>query len=240
MEMILLILVSAGGAFVQRVTGFGLGIFNMLFMPYFLPSSTVAAAICGMQACVINLYHGISKRRYIHWKTMIPLVIAAMVMIPLAVSVSASLPQSLMKRLLGIILVALSIYFLFFSHRIHIRPTVPNGLLAGALGGTLNGLFATGGPPVVLYLIQATSDKMVYFATIQAYFGITNVYSTAARMLNGIIDWQIVLYSAVSLLGILLGDRLGAVAFHRLNAEKFNKTIYFGMIVSGVLMLIQG
>lgn len=240
MDIFLLILVSAGGAFVQRVTGFGLGIFNMLFMPYFLSSSTVAAAICGMQACFINLYHGISKRKHIQWKIMLPLVFAAMVVIPLAVSISTSLPQSLMKRLLGVILVALSIYFLFFSHRIHIRPTVPNGLLAGALGGTLNGLFATGGPPVVLYLIHATSDKMAYFATIQTYFGLTNVYSTATRFLNGIIDGKIALYSMLSLIGILLGDRLGALTFNRLDAEKFNKTIYIGMIVSGVLMLIQG
>lgn len=240
MELFLLILVSAGGAFVQRITGFGLGIFNMLFMPYFLPSSTMAAAISGMQACCINVYHGVAQRKHILWKTMLPIAAAALVVIPLAVSLSASMPQSLMKRLLGAVLVALSIYFLFFSTKIRVKPTVANGLLAGGLGGMLNGLFSTGGPPVVLYLVHATQDKLAYFATIQAYFGLTNLFSTGSRIVSGIIDWNVTVYSAVSLIGILVGDRLGALIFHRLDAEKFRKTIYVGMILSGALMLVQG
>lgn len=240
MELFLLILVSAGGAFVQRITGFGLGIFNMLFMPYFLPSSTMAAAISGMQACCINVYHGVAQRKHILWKTMLPIAPAALVVIPLAVSLSASMPQSLMKRLLGAVLVALSIYFLFFSTKIRVKPTVANGLLAGGLGGMLNGLFSTGGPPVVLYLVHATQDKLAYFATIQAYFGLTNLFSTGSRIVSGIIDWNVTVYSAVSLIGILVGDRLGALVFHRLDAEKFRKTIYVGMILSGALMLVQG
>lgn len=240
MKLFLLILVSVGGAFVQRVTGFGLGIFNMLFMPYFMPSSAVSAAISGMQACVINVYHGIAQRKKILWKTMLPIAIAALAVIPLAVSLSSSLPQSFMKRLLGVVLVALSIYFLFFSDKIRLKPTVVNGLLAGGLGGMLNGLFSTGGPPVVLYLVHATEDKLAYFATIQAYFGITNLFSTGNRILSGIIDGQVAIYAAISLVGVLLGDRLGALVFHRLNAEKFRKVIYIGMIVSGLLMLLQG
>lgn len=236
---VLLILVSAGGAFVQRVTGFGLGIFNMLFMPYFLPSSSVAAAITGMQSCVLNVYHGVTQRRHILWRTMLPVLVAAMIAIPAAVALSVWLPQSLLKRLLGVVLMGLSVYFLFFSQRIHLRPTVVNGLIAGACGGMLNGLFSTGGPPVVLYLLHATSDKLTYFATIQAYFGITNLFSTGNRILSGVIDWQIAGYAAVSLLGIALGDRLGSVVFHRLNADKFRKIIYIGMLLSGMLMVLS-
>ncbi len=238
LQCILLILVSVGSSFVQRVTGFGLGIFNMLFLPYFLPSSSVAAAISGMQACVLNVYHGVTQRRHILWRTMIPVLAAAMLAIPVAVSLSTSLPQSFLKQLLGVVLMVLSVYFLFFSQRIHMRPTVPNGLIAGACGGMLNGLFSTGGPPVVLYLLHATSDKLTYFATIQAYFGITNLFSTGNRILSGVIDWQLAGYTAISMVGILLGDRLGSVVFHRLNAEKFRKIIYIGMLVSGLLMVL--
>lgn len=163
---------------------------------------------------------------------------AALITIPIAVSFSSSAPEALMKRLLGIVLIGLSIYFLFFSTKIHIRPTTKNSVLAGALGETLNGLFATGGPPVVLYLIHATNDKLVYFACIQTYFALTNVYATAVRILNHIINRDILLYAAVGLIGCLIGNRIGSWAFDKLDGEKLKRIIYIGMIISGVLMII--
>ena len=45
LHIVLLIIIGMGGGFVQRVSGFGLGIFVMLFLPHFLPTHTAAAAI---------------------------------------------------------------------------------------------------------------------------------------------------------------------------------------------------
>ena len=135
LEYLLLILVVGGGAFVQRVTGFGMGIFAMLFLPYFMPSHGAAVAVMGMIGSIGALYNAVRHRRDIQLKIMLPLVCAAMAVIPLAVHLSGTLPQSVIKRLLGVVLVALSVYFLFFSKRIHLKPTVPNGILAGVLAG---------------------------------------------------------------------------------------------------------
>ena len=44
LRCLLIILVSVGGGFVQRVSGFGLGIFVMLFFPYLLPGYAMGAA----------------------------------------------------------------------------------------------------------------------------------------------------------------------------------------------------
>ena len=41
---IFLVLIGMGAGFVQRVSGFGMGIFAMLFLPHFMPSHTAAAA----------------------------------------------------------------------------------------------------------------------------------------------------------------------------------------------------
>ena len=110
--------------------------------------------------------------------------------------------------LLGVVLVAFSLYFLLFQKKIRLKPTVPNGVLAGTLGGVLNGLFATGGPPVVLYLSSAMQDKTAYFATIQFYFAFTNLYATIMRLANGMITAEILLYTAVGAVGCLRGDRV--------------------------------
>ena len=238
MQYFLLILVGFGAGFVQRVSGFGLGIFAMLFMPHFLPSATMAASISCLFSCGTSTYNAIRYRKDVSFKLVLPLMIAAMIAIPIAVSFSAKVPQRTFELLLGGILVLISIWFLFFDHKIHIRPTIANGLLAGALGGSLNGLFSTGGPPVVLYLSQAASSPATYFAGIQFYFCITNIYATVMRALNGLVTWETLLLAAVGMVGCMTGDFVGKTVFDKLDGNRLKKVIYIGMILSGILMLV--
>jgi uncharacterized membrane protein YfcA len=168
----------------------------------------------------------------------LPLLLAALVCIPVAVYFSAKVTVTVFETLLGVALIALSIFFLFFNNRIQIKPTAANGVLAGALGGTLNGLFSTGGPPVVLYLTQTTKDNLTYFATIQFYFGITNIYAVAMRALNGVIDAQVLICAAVGMIGCMTGDYLGKLVFDKLDTKKLRTVIYIGMIISGLVLFL--
>jgi len=237
LHALLLIPIGIGAGFIQRVSGFGLGIFAMLFMPYFMPAGAAAAVSC-LFSCGTSTYNGLRYRKHVSFKTLLPLLCAALAVIPVAVGLSAGVPERQMKALLGVFLIALSIYFLFFSQRVHIRPTVLNGVVFGGVGGFLNGLFSTGGPPVVLYLVHAAPDKLVYFATIQFYFAVTNIYSTAVRVLNGILTPAVLVFAAVGLVGCAIGDRLGAKVFDRLNSDRVKQVVYVGMIISGVLMIV--
>lgn len=237
-QIVLLILVGIGGGFVQRVSGFGLGIFVMLFLPHFLPTHTAAAAISCLFSCGTSTYNAVKYRKSIPFKTVLPLLIAALISIPIAVYFSTSVSQGFFEILLGVVLICLSIYFLFFSARINIKPTLKNGVFAGALSGALNGLFSTGGPPVVLYLTNVTTDNLTYFAAIQFFFCITNIYSTVFRIFNGVISWSLLLYAAIGFIGCMAGDLLGMAVFNKLNSQKLKLIIYIGMIISGILMII--
>jgi uncharacterized membrane protein YfcA len=237
LHFLYVILVGFGAAFVQRVSGFGLGIFAMIFLPHFLPDPTLAATIPCILSCYTTTTNSIRYRKNIAFKTAIPMLSAAMISIPIAVYFSKKVSANNLISLLGVVLIILSIYFLFFSKKIKIKPTVPNGIIAGTLGGALNGLFATGGPPAVLYLTSATPDNITYFATIQFYFCLTNLYSIANRAINGLITLDLLLYAAVGLIGCISGDLLGRKVFDKLDAQKLKYVIYIGMIISGVLML---
>ena len=237
LRIVLLILIGAGAGFIQRVCGFGLGIVAMLFMPYLMPSSAAVAVACLLSCCTTS-YNAVKYRKDIHFSTLIPLLTAAMLVIPIMVKFSAVLPEERMKPLLGVALVGLSIYFLFLSRRISIRPSVPAGLLCGGVGGVMSSLFSMGGPPIVLYLVHALEDKTAYFATIQFYFVVNNIYTTAIRAANGLITKEILLISAVGVIGCFVGNRIGARVFDKLDGEKVRRLIYIGMIVSGASMIL--
>ena len=186
-QAVLLILVGFGAGFVQRVSGFGLGIFAMMFLPHFLPSHTAAATISTLFSCVTSTYNAAKYRKSVDYKTALPMLCAALVSIPVAVYCSVKVSGEVFELLLGVVLILLSLWFLFFSKDLRINATAFGGALAGAVGGALNGLFSTGGPPVVLYLSSAMQSNLAYFATIQFYFGVTNLYSVATRAVNGIV-----------------------------------------------------
>jgi uncharacterized membrane protein YfcA len=236
-KLILLLLVGAGAAFIQRVSGFGLGIFAMLFLPHVLPSAAAAAVSC-LFSCGTSSYNTFKYRRHIPLKTVLPLLAAALAVIPVSVHFSARIPGHIFQAILGTVLIVLSLYFLFFQNRISLKPSVKNGLIAGAVGGTLNGLFSTGGPPIVLYLTGATTNKLEYFAAIQFYFALTNIYASILRIISGIVTWDLMLLVGVGLVGCLAGDFLGSKVFDRLDSRKLKQIIYIGMIISGVLMIL--
>jgi len=237
-ELLLLALIAMGGGFVQRVTGFGLGIFVMLFLPFLFEAHSDAAAISSLFSFGASTYNAIRKRKDIPFKTVMPALAAALVTIPISVYLAKFITADFFDILLGIVLILLSIYFLFFNNRIKIRPTVVNGAIAGSLGGTLTGLFSTGGPPIVLYLTNATDDPKVYFAATQFYFAVTSLYATGTRAINGIITWELLLYALIGMVGCLLGNLLGKFVFERFNGKQLKTVIYIAMIVSGVLMLL--
>ena len=235
-QVVFLVLIGMGAGFVQRVSGFGLGIFAMMFLPHFTPTHTAAAAVSSLFSCVTSSYNAIRYRRNAEYKTAVPMICAALVAIPLAVRFSAVVSAPLFKSLLGAVLIALSLYFLFLNANIKLKPNFANGLLAGAIGGTLGGLFSTGGPPAVLYLSNATKNNITYFATIQFYFCFTNLYATSMRIANGIINADIIIFAAVGIIGCMVGDWLGKKVFDKLDGKKLKRIIYIGMIISGIMM----
>jgi len=237
-EVVLLILVGFGGGFVQRVSGFGLGIFVMMFLPHFIPSHTAAATISTLFSCGTSVYNAVRYRKEVAFKTVLPMLAAALVTIPVAVWFSSRITAGFFELLLGIVLILLSLYFLFFNQRIHIKPSLPNGILSGTLSGIMSGLFSTGGPPVVLYLTHAAPDNAVYFATIQFYFAVTNVYGTVTRIINGFMTREVLILTAIGLVGCMAGNFIGGLIFKRLDTKKLKLIIYLCMIVSGVLMLL--
>ncbi len=236
LHCIFLVLVGTGAGFVQRVSGFGLGIFAMLFMPHFMSSHTASASISSIFSCATSGFNTVKYRKKIDFKTSLPMIVASVITISIAVYFSSVVSGKIFKILLGNVLILLSLYFLFFDRKIKIGSSVANGIISGFLSGILSGLFSTGGPPAVLYLSKATNDNIIYFATIQFFFFVTNIYATAMRAINGLIDLKVIFYSLIGLIGCMAGDFIGSKVFDKLDSEKLKKIIYIGMIISGVVM----
>ncbi len=238
MTYLIVLLASTAGCVLNTVCGFGFGVLGMIFMPYALGSAVHAASTINMVTFVQSTILAVRYRKHIRWRLLAVPMAAYLVASFIAVRVAVGMDNALLKRVLGAFLLVLSGYFIFAAKHIRLKANTKNGLLAGAIGGVMSGLFATGGPPASLYFSATTETKEEYLATIQAYFSVSNFYVIAVRFLNGAIDGGVFRAFLVALGGLVLGNVLGLYVFKRVDVDFIRKAIYVMMAVSGAAMMV--
>lgn len=229
---------SCVGNFIQRVTGFGYGIFVMMFFPYLL-SYGEASALAGMISATTSTVTAFTLRKHIAWKNIFAPFFSCTITSYLAIQFMSEQADSTLKLLLGGMLIVLSIYFIFFSGKISIKPTLFAGLVAGALSGVMSGLFAMGGPPMVIYFMSSTDDMREYLATIQTYFALSNIYTATVKAFSGFITPQVLIFYVIAVISAVIGMLIGQRVFNRCKPQVLKKIIYGFMACSGVINIVS-
>lgn len=235
--ILVVFLAATVASFIQRVTGFGFGIFIMTILPLIMPSYGEATALSGLLAVVNSIYVSIRMWKQIQWKKLLPILLTFIVVSFFAIRMVAGIDDKMLKHVLGVILIAVSIYFFFISERIRVRPTMPVQLTMGTASGLMGGFFAMQGPPAVLYFIACTDTKEEYLAITQAFFMFGNLMMTFFRAANGFVTTAVGLGWCCGLAGVLIGIWLGAKVFDRMPLPVLRKVVYAYMALSGVVAL---
>ena len=233
----IIFLASTVASFIQRVSGFGFGIFMMTILPFIMPTYGEATALSGLLALSNSSYIAFKMRKQIPWKKLMPILITFIIVSFFAVKAVASVDSHTLKHILGVILILVSIYFFFISERIKVRATTGIQVTMGTASGLMGGFFGMQGPPAVLYFIAATDNKDEYLAITQAYFLIGNLMMTFFRAANGFVTAPVGMGFACGIVGVLIGVWLGAKVFAKMTLKSLRKVVYAYMAVSGVIAL---
>lgn len=226
------------GAFTQRVSGFGYGIIVMIFFTQVL-SHKEAQALSGLISLLSAAYVAYTLRKNIKYKLVfLPLLTYTVINI-LAITFVEGSDGRLLNILLGCALVLLSIYFFFFNGKIKIKATPQSALTAGAISGAMSGLFAMGGPPMVVYFLSACDTNDEYLATIQLFFALSNVISGISRAVSGFYTQSVLIMIAPAFLAMLLANYLGRKVYGKLSPAVLKKVVYAFMAVSGVITVVK-
>ena len=214
-QFILVALVTLCASYIQSVTGFGFGIFAMIFLPKIL-LYTEASLLSSMLSTVTSLVVMVLAFRKISWKNLIFPVMGCLASTFFAVSFIKMQKDDTLTLLLGIALLLLSLYFFFFSDKIKIKPTWYTGLFVGVLSGILDGMFAIGGPPVVIYYMQSEKDSDSYMATLSTYFVFLGVVSSGSKCISGFGTVTVWISLAVALIALAVGAFVGKLTRERI------------------------
>ena len=234
---ILVAAVTFAASYIQGATGFGFGIFAMIFLPKLL-IYTEANVISSILSALSALFVAILMFRKIHWKNILFPTVGCLFSTYVAVAFIKGQSSQVLSLLLGIALFLLSIYFFFFSNKIRIKPTWYAGLIAGTLSGILGGMFSIGGPPVVIYFMQSEDDFDRYFSTISAYFVFSGVISIATKTIAGFITENVWIALAISIPAMLVGSFVGKKTKDRIDPNMLKKVVYGFMAISGLINIV--
>lgn len=239
MENVLyIILLAAGASFIQRTIGFGFGIFIMSALPFLMPSYAEAVTLSGLLSLTSATIVMLQYIKYVTWRRFLPIVGAFVIFSTAAILMLDKIEGPAMRRILGIMLIFLSLYFSFFKERLqkHIRATPGWMLGTGSVSGVMGGLFGMQGPPVVLYLIVSEPSKDQYMGMIQTYAVVTNITMLAVRIYNGYVTPAVGTAYLYGLLGLAIGVIAGNWAFKRIPSRLFTYIVYAYIGISGAII----
>jgi uncharacterized membrane protein YfcA len=236
-DITLIVTVVFLAALIQGLSGFGFALIVMPLITLVIGLRTAAplVALAGLSVYGINV---IRFRRSVNAGELVCLGIAAASGIPVGIWVLANVDESVIKPLLGSILIAYALYTLMrpTMPRLHSRWwAYPAGFVAGCLGAAYN----TPGPPVIVYGSLRQWPKDEFRAVLQSLFFLSALLVVISHLLAGNVTGEVLklyLYAVPALaLGILAASRLDG----KVDRDRFRVLVTVMILILGLSLLLN-
>lgn len=218
-----------GAAAIRGLTGFGMAIILVpLLCLVMRPDAAVILAIL-LQFMIGPV--GIRKiMGDAHFESALPIMVAAMVTVPLGLWLLAHTPPDLAR--VGVAMVAIGAFLLILVPR---KPVANSGrfatIITGALAGILTGFAAMPGPPVVIFYLRDSIAPVTARASMMLIFFATAIVGTAIAGISGLLSSPIIITAFIMLIPMIAGNWLGAQAFGRVSAPLWRSAV--GLLLGG-------
>ncbi len=236
MAIIWIVAVVFGASLIQSLSGFG---FALIIMPLvtFIAGLQTAAPMVALTALTVYSINLVRYRRAINVGEVLRLGISSAFGVPLGIWVLTSMDETLVKQVMGAILIAYAVYAL-------VRPAtswVPSRYWvypAGFLTGCLSGAYNAPGPPVIIYGSLRQWPRDEFRAVLQAIFFVNGVLVVASHLIAHRVTVEVLTYFLcavpVLIFGILIGSRLDRLV----NRERFRIMVVSLIGVMGLILTL--
>ena len=223
---------------VQSSLGIGYAVLYMTIVPYFIEYK-LALAMMFLQYIVVLAFALMSMREKMNFRMALPCIIGNTVGIAAGILLLTSIDAGFVVKLLGVVLILSALYFFMVQGRWRLKPTFSKGLGLGGFSGILAGLFGIGGPPLSIYLINATDDLREYLATIQLTYVLGTVVGLFLHAAVGHYPPVVAGATLISFVPVFAGCLLSFWLLKRLDKRKFSKFLYSFMVLMGLVLVVK-
>lgn len=214
-------------AAVQSLAGFGFALVAIALLPFFL-GLQLAIPLVLLMCLLSSFVLWVVYRENFSWKAIAPLVISALISIPIGLVGLHYVPEAIALKVLGGAIVLYVVYdVLRLLTPVFDTPELASprwAYLFGGVSGFLTGAFTTGGPPLVMYANSKGWSPEEFKGNLPGVYVVAFTFALTGHYFEGHLTpefWEISLYCmpffAVGMgLGILLSKKIDAVSFKRI------------------------
>ncbi len=228
--------------FQEGITGFGCTALALPFVLLLVGLDTAVKSLCIM-AWLLAVWIVIIARKDVVWKEYWHIVIPMAVGLVIGILLRDRVSDYWLKWVLALFMAFVGIRGVFLKP---VEASTKTGmsrasrfLYGGFLpaGGIMQGMFASGGPLLVIYATKALPQKGVFRCTLCMVWATINAILISQWAVRGMLGnpqiWRIV---AVGIPFSLIGMVAGNWAHHRVDEFNFRRIVYAVLIVSGLML----
>lgn len=220
----------------QAISGSGLALVAMPLLIGVLPTLQ-AATLVSLMSITTQVIMLMRYYRALTFHGLWRLILGALVGIPIGIFALARLDQRLILTVLGIFLIAYSLYGLFAPKIPPIKN--PNWAYAfGLISGLLHGAYNTGGPPYVIYGVSQQWSPPQFKCNLQVLLMVNTSSVVVAHIAAGHVTVDVLGNYLIALPMILLGAFTGFILDRYIDDRVFRKIVLIVLLVIGVKMLL--
>ncbi|MEQ8665398.1 MAG: sulfite exporter TauE/SafE family protein [Rhodospirillales bacterium] len=226
------------GGFVKGTIGFGLPLITVGLLSVFLPVKDVIGLLA-VPILVSNVWQAYRSGGMLDpVKRFWPLLTAAFGGLIIGVYLLVSVePRYLYAIIGGTVVVFSALMLANWAPKIAPAQEKPFGFMFGGLAGVIGGLSTIWAPPITLYLLMLDVKKEQFIQTSGTMFFIGGVPVVILYIVNDIVHWGNVGWSAALLVPVFLGMMLGQKVRDVIPQETFRKIVLVTLIVVGGALL---
>ena len=232
-----LVLVLAQSVYV--LFGFGSGLIAVGLMALFMPVVTDIVVMLLLLGLPVELFVVARSRKHINWRGVLPLAAGMIAGVFLGTWILKSGEPRFVLTVLGVFLLVTGAAFLVIDPNRRVRWPGWSGPPVGLLGGTLAGLFGTGGPPLIFYYRLSGVEKAVFRGNLMTIFLIAALVRFPSYLQAGFLTPERILGAAALLPAAGLGVFIGNRAHIELSELRFKQLVSGGLVVIGLLLLVR-
>ena len=224
------------GCFTQSLTGFGVALVTMALLPSLI-GLQIATPLVALVGIVLEVMMLVRYRESIKFKSILGLVISALIAIPAGVIYFSRLDENIALFLLGSIITVYALYALI-GFRLPVLEHPAWAWVFGFVGGLLGGAYNTSGPPAVVYGNCRKWSPQEFKSNLAGYFLVGSLMVVATHWLSGNFTANVWFNFWVTLPALILGFLLGQSMDKWLNPETFRRIVLVMLAILGVRLIM--
>ncbi|MFH1058953.1 MAG: sulfite exporter TauE/SafE family protein [Pseudomonadota bacterium] len=225
-------------AFTLSFSGFGFSLVAVPLLALVLPLKT-AVVFQLPYALVLVAWQAWHYRGAVTWRELMPIMIGAVVALPVGAWTLTIAPEGVLKRALAAFIVLAVVGMALPAGRRLGRLYAGRtwwGVLWGVLSGWFQGAYSTGGPPAVIYIMAADPEPQKAMGFLGAFFTFLYVTMVLVFVVSGLLTWPVLKQSVYYAPVVAVGTAVGALLFKRASNRTYRQAVYGLLVLTAVLL----